>query len=199
MTQPSAAELLADSQEDQAAAPKASLDDLMKMGYELEDIEADMAHLEDKLKDLGKQASALRNGKIPQALMDLKLKDFTLQNGVKLILSEVIKGQITDENREAAHEWLRNNGHGDLIKNEVKVTFGKGEDDYATLLTGLINDLRKDDKIRCGSVEQKEAVHTQTLWAFLREQLAKGTAFPGETFKLDVFHVAKLKRPGEKA
>ena len=36
--------------------------------------------------------------------------------------------------------WLRNNGLGDIIKNEIIVTFGRGEDNkastYATLARG---------------------------------------------------------------
>ena len=34
-------------------------------------------------------------------------------------------------NREAAYEWLRDHGYDDIIKNDVSVSFGRGEDDMA--------------------------------------------------------------------
>jgi hypothetical protein len=39
--------------------------------------------------------------------------------------------------REDAYNWLRENGLGDIIKNNVSVTFGRGEDDKAQQLLDL--------------------------------------------------------------
>ena len=39
-----------------------------------------------------------------------------------------------DSKREHAYQWLRDQGLGDIIKNNVFVTFGKGEDDKAEQL-----------------------------------------------------------------
>ena len=38
---------------------------------------------------------------------------------------------------ESAYKWLRDNGLADIIKNEVSVQFGKGEDDKAKQLLDL--------------------------------------------------------------
>ena len=39
--------------------------------------------------------------------------------------------------REQALQWLRDQGLGDIIKNNVTVSFGKGEDDKAEQLLNL--------------------------------------------------------------
>ena len=44
------------------------------------------------------------------------------------------KRTYTEANKEAAFNWLRNNGLGDIIKNEISVSFGRNEDNKAASL-----------------------------------------------------------------
>ena len=41
---------------------------------------------------------------------------------------------LLQQQKEAAYKWLRENGLGDLIKNEITVSFGRNEDNKAQQL-----------------------------------------------------------------
>jgi len=81
---------------------------------------------------------------------------------------------------------LRDNHFGDLIKNDVSVSFGRGEDNDAEKLVEHIEGLGLVHK-------QKESVHYQTLKAFATEQHQKGASLPDE-FGVHVANKTKLVR-----
>ena len=56
----------------------------------------------------------------------------------------------------------------DIIKNDVTCSFGKGEDNMAGDVIGLLRDKGFDPKT-------KTHVHPSTLKAFVKEQITKGT------------------------
>ena len=62
----------------------------------------------------------------------MKLKD-----GSAIEVKEIYSATIPIDKKEGAFNWLRNNDLGDLIKNEITVSFGRNEDnkasDYANL------------------------------------------------------------------
>jgi predicted NACHT family NTPase len=66
---------------------------------------------------------------------------------------------------------LRDNNHGDLIKNTISVDFGRGEDNDAADLKQGLNDMGR-------SYTDKTGVHPQTLRAFVREQVESGQTLP---------------------
>ena len=98
---------------------------------------------------------------LPAAMKTAKLKTFTLDNGFEIVLDSELKTSITEKNKPGAHKWLRDNKHGDLIKNEFKTTFGKGEAENAEALAKYFLEAEQD-------FTQKESVHAQTLGAFVR-------------------------------
>ena len=63
-----------------------------------------------------------------------------LQDGSSVEVKTNYSATITQANKEAAFNWLRENGLGDIIKNEISVSFGRNEDnkaaDYAELAKG---------------------------------------------------------------
>jgi hypothetical protein len=190
--------LRADGAEQEAhERAKMSLEELVTLGEKLEALTAQKEQLERQLSELGEQINELQNRVIPDALTQLRLNEFTLEDGTVIEKTEIITAGIGDANRLEALAWLRDHGHGDIIKNEVKVVFGKGEDGYAIKLLRVLSDMRQQDALRCGAVEQKETVNYQTLNAFVRGRLKAGDPLPLETFKVFIGQVAKLKRPKE--
>ena len=190
--------LQADAAEQEAhQKEKVSLEDLVSLGEKLEELLTEQAVLELNLKNLNDVINQLHTRSIPDALISLGLKDFTLSDGTVVERAEIVTAGITDATRVEAHHWLRANGFGDLIKNEVLVTFGKGEDEYATKILEDLRERQRAGELRCGSIEQKERVHPQTLNAQVRGWLQQGRPFPIETFKVFIGQTAKLKRPKE--
>lgn len=78
---------------------------------------------------------------------------------------------ISRENKEDAHAWLLENGHGDLIKTVVKIPFGRG---YLTKANAVA------EKYDGAYVETQ--VHGSTLRAWARKRLLVGQYVPPNLF-----------------
>ena len=72
--------------------------------------------------------TAIQEIELPESMLHLGLRSFTLSDGSKLDVKTFYRGNISEKNKKQAHDWLRDRGHGDLIKNLVVCSFGKGED-----------------------------------------------------------------------
>ena len=74
---------------------------------------------------------------IPTMMAEMGLSHLKLMDGSSVDVKPNYSASISIANREAAFGWLRNNGLGDIIKNEISVSFGRNEDnkaaDYAAL------------------------------------------------------------------
>ena len=88
---------------------------------------------------------------------------------------------------ELAYKWLRENGLGDLIKNEVAVTFGKGEDNKAEQLLSLAEQEGYEP-------QQKQKVEPMTLKALYRERVEAGLDMPSDSFNLLIQDKTKISR-----
>ena len=124
---------------------------------------------------------------LPALLLEFGLSELRMGDGSKVTVSTQISASISKERSYAAHEWLRDNGFGDLIKNTVAVTFGKGEDDKAQT---LVRELDGNGF----NVDQKEAVHPSTLKAFCKEQIEKGSEIPSDLFGVFIGHKTTIKK-----
>ena len=54
------------------------------------------------------------------------MQKIVLSDGSSVEIAEDIQANITKEKEGEAFGWLRSNNHGDLIKNQIKVDFGRG-------------------------------------------------------------------------
>ena len=117
----------------------------------------------------------------------MNIKKLKLKDGETVEIGKFYSASIPEANKEAAFEWLRNNGLGDIIKNDVIVTFGRGEDNKASNYANLARGQ--------GFVPiQKVGVNPQTLKATLRERVESGLNMPSEIFKTFVGNQTKIKR-----
>ena len=103
---------------------------------------------------------------------------FTLDNGTSITIKDELYASITQARQPEAFAWLEAHGHGDVIKDELKVALGKGEQasNRAYVLMSTLEEMGIDDYSR------KRAVHPGTLAALIREQLGEGVDVPKETF-----------------
>ena len=150
----------------------------------LEFTEEEIVQLEDQLKEKKEAARKLSEEDIPQFLAEKGLSSITLDNGTEVKITEEVRPGVKVANRPYVYSWLRDNGYGDLIKSNVSVSFGMGEDSQAIKLKAAIQDL--------GMVSnEKEDVHYQTMKAFVTEQHKKGVSLPDE-FGVYVANKTKL-------
>lgn len=162
-----------------------SLDDMASLARALVDADAAVEDADQALKDAKERARVLREETIPSAMQELGLEELKLATGQKLSVKQEVYASIPAANKQAAFQWLNDNGFGGLIKIEVDASFGKGEQDAAMALYQELNS-------RGLTASFGQGVHAQTLKAFLKEQLAQGTNIPLDLFGARPVWTAKL-------
>ena len=150
------------------------------------ELEADVARTEDYLKQLKKDLEQVSTRDLPDALMELGLSGLPLADGTVITIKPFVSASISKNRQEEAHTWLNNNGHGDLIKNIISVNTGK-DAEAADLAYKALADVGF-------APDTKESVHSQTLKAFVREQVEAGTALPLELFGVFLGQKATIKK-----
>ncbi len=162
----------------------ASVADLAKEAIAIED---DIKDLETTLAEKKEALRKLTDERIPDVLREIGMAQFKMTDGSIIDVKPFYSASIPADRRGEAYEWLRSHGYEDIIKNTVSVQFGKGEDDAAG---ELINSIRQQGLLP----EQAEKIESQTLKAWVREMVEKGTEFPTELFGAYIGQKAKIKR-----
>jgi len=153
----------------------------------LEAMQQQLEIQEEAVKKKKNEIKKISSEIIPTLMSDMGLKELKLHDGSHLKVSTDYKAHISEANKEAAFNWLRDNNLGDIIKNEISVSFGKDEDnkaaDYAELARG-----------KGYAPTQKMAVHSQTLKALVRERAEAGNPLPTELFGVWLDTKTSIKR-----
>ena len=140
---------------------------------------------ENLLKEQQEEARRLSEEVIPTLMQQAGVSSITLDDGTSVQVSPYYYAKIQEANKDEAFRWLRENNHGDLIKNNLSVSFGKGEDADAVKLK---ESLEKQGLV----VDQKQDIHWQTLRGFVREQMENNRSIPSDMFGLYVANRTKL-------
>ena len=164
-----------------------SLKEMSDLCAEQAAIEDEIKQLEEQLKAKAKAARKLSQEIIPAKMQELGLESLTLKDGSAVKVRQLVQASIPVKYRETAFRWLRDRGHGDLIKNQISAEFGKGEDQSAGEFIDNIKSLGYEPK-------QKIWVEPMTLKAFVREQIAEGVDIPMETFGIFVGAETKISK-----
>lgn len=154
------------------------------------ELEREIIKLDDELKQKGFSLKKLSEETIPNVFLTLGISELSLDDGSKVTVKPYYATSIKEENKEVAFEWLRTNNHDDLIKHEIKIGFGKGEDEQAAELKKTLVELNVN-------YTDKEFVHSMTLKAFVVEQIEKmkDDSFPMETFSVYIGKKTKITPP----
>ena len=161
-----------------------------KLGDKIKQLQALQTQLtvqEEAIKQKKKDIEHLSGEVIPTMLSEMGLSFLKLSDGSSVEVKTNYSATITQANREKAFNWLRENDLGDIIKNELTVSFGRNEDnkaaDYAELAKGQ----------GCEPT-QKLKVEPMTLKALVRERLEGGKEMPTELFNIFVGNKTTIKR-----
>ena len=144
-----------------------SIEDLSALCNKLLRVEGEIGNVEERLKRLKDQQRELSEQLIPDKLAQLGVTDLKLSDGSRISADPFYSARISADNLAAAHAWLRDQGHGDIIKNTLTLTFGQGDDAIAKELGELLAS-------KGHLPEQKAVVHPSTLKAFVKEQIESG-------------------------
>ncbi len=153
----------------------------------LQNYEDQIANMEDQIKQIKEQADKISSEVIPNMLAEQGLSSLKLADGSAVEVKKSYSCTIKKDDVESAYQWLRENGLGDLIKNEVAVTFGKGEDNKAQQLLDLAEQEGYEP-------QQKSKVEPMTLKALFRERVEAGLDMPSNLFNIFIKDQTKIGR-----
>lgn len=142
------------------------------------DLEAQLNKAREELRDIAER-------QVPELMDQIGIGEFKTTTGLKITIDETIRASIPKDKAPLAFAWLKNNGHGSLIKRVVSVAFGRGEDERADELRQRLADEFE--------VDDNASVHHSTLTAFVREKLREGEEIPLDLFGVHRLRVSKIE------
>ena len=154
---------------------------------EMQAIQKDIDQNEEYLKQRKKDLEQLSGEAIPTMLTEMGLTYLKLADGSSVEVKTNYSATITLANKEKAFNWLRENGLGDIIKNELTVSFGRNEDNKAAEYAELA-------KGQGYQPTQKLKVEPMTLKALVRERIEGGKPLPTEIFNVFIGNKTTIKR-----
>jgi len=177
-------DMLADSQN---LPSDQGLSKVSRLAEELIDKEEEVKEAEARLKILKEQARDVAERQLPEAMAEVGMAKFVLTDGSEVTVKPYYSAKIGDDKRDECFNWLQDHGHEALIKDEVSITFNKGEHERA-------EEFKSQLEQQGIEYNGKMGVHPQTLTAFVREQVESGAEFPLELFNVYIGQIAKVKR-----
>jgi hypothetical protein len=155
----------------------------------LKDLEDDINRAEEHVGNLKAMARDISERVIPELLAEQGLSSLKLADGSSVTVKREYRCTLPkdDFKREDAYKWLRENGLGDIIKNNVSVTFGKGEDNKAQQLLNLAASNGFEPN-------QKSDVAWNTLTALFQERVESGLDMPSDVFSTWIKDTTKITR-----
>jgi hypothetical protein len=165
----------------------ADIESLADQVERLESLNRLLKHQEEKIKNTKKELEHVSGEIIPTMMAEMGLSHLKLMDGSSVDVKPNYSANITIANRDAAFKWLRDNGLGDIIKNEISVSFGRNEDNKAADYAVLAQE-------RGYQPTQKLKVEPMTLKALVRERIEAGKEMPTELFNIFVGNKTTIKR-----
>ena len=153
----------------------------------LETLQKEVNFVEEQLKQKKKNLEHLSGEVIPTMMSEMGLSHLKLMDGSSVDVKPYYSANISIANKESAFNWLRQNGLGDIIKNEISVSFGRNEDNKAADYAALAEE-------RGFQPTQKLKVEPMTLKALVRERIEAGKEMPTEIFNVFIGNKTTIKR-----
>jgi hypothetical protein len=150
-------------------------------------LEDKIVQAEENLKKLKEEADVLSGEVIPTMMTEMNISTLKLADGTAVEVKPIYGASISPERKEEAFNWLRINGLGDLIKNEVTVSFGRNEDNKAIAYANLAAE-------RGYQPAQRLKVEPMTLKALVRERIEAGKDMPSDLFNVFAGNRTKIIR-----
>ena len=146
-----------------------------------------LADLETQTKAVKENLRKITDEDLPDMLFSLGVKSFKLADGSEVSVKPPYGAHIKLDHKIEAHQWLRDNGFDDIIKNVVACEFKRGEDEKATDFMEVASQMGY-------AATQKADVHSSTLKAFVKERIESGGDIPLDLFGVFTGNRATIKR-----
>jgi hypothetical protein len=146
-----------------------------------------LAELNSQVKQTEEELRRIQESELPDSMFTVGIAEFKLANGMKITIKDDVFASIRKDYIVDAVDWLNDNGLGDIVKDKVEISFGRGD---AWKAQDIIELCKKNGY----DASETLSVHPQTLKAAVKEQMAKGIEFPERYFSVFPFKKAVIKQ-----
>lgn len=164
------------------------LQEIAALAEQQKEVELQIKLLSEDLERATEKLNKLSMSLIPEAMMAIGMESFKLKDGTMVKVEKFYSGKIPDDKQGEAFAWLRKTGNDSLIKREIKLMFGKGEDVAAQFVVNTLKEMGHEPL-------DKQSVHPMTLKSFIREQFETAAEFPADLFGAYVGNKTKIASP----
>jgi peptidyl-tRNA hydrolase len=167
--------------------PQATGQQLSVLVAQLRDLTLQAEQAEERAKMIRQQVTQLEMVDIPEAMAALSMTDAVLQDGARVVVKSGVNVYVRTDHQPEAYRWLREHGHGGVVKELLQVDARTLSDtDREALISGLT----------AHHVEYValETVHPGTLKALIGSLLEQGITLP-PVFSVHQYHKATVKEP----
>lgn len=168
-----------------------SLSNVSDLVRKLNDKRGELAAANELVKSIAAEITDIEMKQLPDAMDGLQMKKLTMADGGTIEVKDHVHANIKVENKPAAHAWLRDNGHGDLIKVEFSAQFQRGQEEEATKLLEYVK-ANFPPNVVSGTTE---GVMWNTLTAWAKEQLGQAKSLPEQLLGIFRGRKAEVKYP----
>lgn len=177
--------------------------ELTKLGRELLEIDGKIKQLEKQVAEYKERKLTITMDTMPKYMMAIGQDRIGLEGSEVDLVREPyyhanIQADWPEEKRQEAFLWLEENGHGDLIKSQLKIAAAKGEWDRIKALRERIMEWFKKHDMEDVQITTELGIPWNTLTAFVKEQIEKGAPIPLETLGATVGQIVKIKKRTKK-
>ena len=162
-------------------------------GKQLSDLVRTLRNVEKQIEDAEIHMKALKAEKhklsvenIPSLMDEMGVERLDV-DGLTVERKMMVHASIPKDRKDEAFAWLRDNGLDDIIKNDVTCSFGKGEDNVAGDVVGILQEKGFDP-------QTKTHVHPSTLKAFVKERVTDGKPIDLDMFGAFIANAAQIRR-----
>jgi hypothetical protein len=148
---------------------------------------AEVERCELELKAAQARHAHIVQSELPDLFEDAGIRSgWTTKDGLVLSLVEKPRGVPSVEQRPAAYKWLRDNGHGGVIKKSVTAELGRASEERVQEAEQALLDVGLAPSVN-------EVVHPATLASLVTELLAEGKPVDLQTLGVTIQREVKVK------
>ena len=143
------------------------------------DLDQQIKDTEAQLKDSKDKKRAVDEEDIPSIMQTMGVESLQV-DGNKVTVDKFVSARIPETKKQEAFQYLRDIGEGDLIKNEVVVSFSMGV---------VVADLES----KGFAPQKKQHVHPMTLKTWVKNRIESGKEIDFDLFGVYQGNRAKIK------
>lgn len=151
---------------------------LADLALKLKEAELAVAEAEDKLKEAQKTLRTIGTEELPEYMEELGLEEFKHSSGLHIVIKDVRSCSLPKGDRPRYAKglaWIEDRGDGKLLKQNVSLSFNKGQEAEAKAVTDLLHAAGYSAKC-------VKEVHPSTLRSYITKLMEAGVDVPEDIF-----------------